>query len=103
MHDNGHFGAQQMCEVVEKDYYIPKMRGKIDKISSSCVQCILADRKRGKREALLRPIPKTDAPLLTYHIDFLGPMERTVKKYKHIFVVVDGFTKFAWLYIWLKH
>lgn len=98
VHDNGHFGAQKMCEIVEKDYYMPKVREQSDKVVSSCVQCILAERKRGKREGLLRPIPKEDAPLLTYHIDYLGPMEMTAKKYKHIFVVIDGFTKFTWLY-----
>lgn len=98
VHDNGHFCAQKMKDVVEQDYYIPKLSAKIDTIVKSCVPCILAERKRGKREGLLRPIPKEDAPLLTYHIDFLGPLELTCKKYKHLFVVVDAFTKFVWIY-----
>lgn len=44
------------------------------------------------------PIPKGDIPLLTYHIDHLGPMTATSKRYKYLFVVVDGFSKFVWLY-----
>lgn len=64
----------------------------------NCVLCILAERKRGKREGFLRPIPNENAPLLTYHIDCLGPLELTCKKYKHLLVIIDAFTKFVWLY-----
>lgn len=31
-------------------------------------------------------------------MDQLGPIPSTKKKYAHIFVVVDGFSKFVWLY-----
>lgn len=34
----------------------------------------------------------------TYYIDHLGPMPSTRKAYNHIFVIVDAFTKFVWLY-----
>lgn len=34
----------------------------------------------------------------TYHIDHVGTMVATCKMYQHIFVVVDAFTKFTWLY-----
>lgn len=33
-----------------------------------------------------------------YHVDHLGPMTSTSKQYKHLFIVVDGFSKFVWLY-----
>lgn len=44
------------------------------------------------------PIPKGYVPLSTYHIDHLGPMTSTSKLYKYILVVIDGFSKFTWLY-----
>ncbi|GFU34776.1 hypothetical protein TNCV_2319771 [Trichonephila clavipes] len=37
-------------------------------------------------------------PLSTYHVDFIGPLPSTNKRYQHIFTVVDAFTKFTWLY-----
>ncbi|XP_053968268.1 uncharacterized protein K02A2.6-like [Anastrepha ludens] len=43
-------------------------------------------------------IDKGNAPLLTIHIDHLGPLDATTKLYKHILIVVDGFSKFTWLY-----
>ena len=54
--------------------------------------------KGGKGGGLLNPIPKEDMPLSTYHIDFLGPLPTTNKKYNHIFSVIDAFSKFVWLY-----
>lgn len=98
IHDNGHFGIKKMTDIAEQDYYIPKLNQNLEKNVRNCVPCILAERKKGKREALLRPIPKEDAPLLTYHLDHLGPMHLTSKKYKYLFVVVDAFTKFVWIY-----
>ena len=44
------------------------------------------------------PIEKGNAPLDTFHIDHLGPLQSTKKSYIHIFVVVDAFSKFVWLY-----
>ena len=32
-----------------------------------------------------------------YHIDHLGPFRSTSKQYKHIFAIIDSFTKFCWL------
>ena len=64
----------------------------------SCVSCIITDEKAGKKEGFLKPIDKDDKPLVTFHIDHVGLMEMTKKSYNHILVVVDGFTKFVWLY-----
>lgn len=46
----------------------------------------------------MHPIDKGDVPLDTYHIDHVGPMVNTQKRYKHILVVIDAFSKFVWLY-----
>jgi len=47
---------------------------------------------------LLMPINKAQEPLGTYHIDYVGPLTDTKKKYNHIMAVVDGFTKYVWLH-----
>ncbi|GFW87733.1 transposon Ty3-I Gag-Pol polyprotein [Trichonephila clavipes] len=41
---------------------------------------------------------KNDLPLHTFHLDHLGPPATTSKKYKHVFAVIDAFSKFTWLY-----
>lgn len=97
-HDNGHFGVKKMSESIKKEYYIPNLTSKLENYISCCVPCVLAKRKKGKREGILKPIPKGDQPLNTYHIDHLGPMTATGKLYKYLLVVVDGFSKFTWIY-----
>ncbi|XP_017467881.1 PREDICTED: uncharacterized protein K02A2.6-like [Rhagoletis zephyria] len=57
-----------------------------------------AERKAGKSEGFLHPIDKGNYPFHTFHVDHLGPLPSTRKSYRHIFAVIDAFTKFVWLY-----
>ncbi|KAK9509894.1 hypothetical protein O3M35_004785 [Rhynocoris fuscipes] len=59
---------------------------------------LLEHRKKGKKEGELNTIEKGDSPLDTYHIDHLGPMTLTTKKYKYLLIIVDAFSKFIWIY-----
>lgn len=97
-HRKGHFGAKKTQEYVEKYFFIPDLSAKVPKVIASCVECLVINSKVGKKEGLLSPIGKEDQPLNTYHIDHVGPMTLTGKQYKYILVVVDGFSKFVWLY-----
>lgn len=97
-HENGHIGVRKMKERIETEYYIPNLEEKLKKFISCCIQCVVSERKLGKREGELTPIPKGSRPLETYHIDHVGPMTATGKAYRYIFVVIDGFSKFTWLY-----
>lgn len=97
-HDRGHFGINKTEAIVNKDFWFKGMREKVEQVVSNCLDCILAERKQGKQEGLLHSIDKGDTPLDTYHIDHVGPMVNTKKRYNHIFVVIDAFSKFVWLY-----
>lgn len=97
-HEQGHFGAAKTEALVRKDYWIPGLHSKVESVIRNCVPCILAERKHGKAECFLNPIEKGDTPLDTFHIDYLGPLQSTKKSYAHIFVTVDAFSKFVWLY-----
>ncbi|GFV46718.1 hypothetical protein TNCV_1881771 [Trichonephila clavipes] len=85
-------------DLVSKDFYIPRLKDKVEKCIQNCVTCILTNRKRGKQDGTLNPIEKNDLPLHTFHLDHLGPLATTSKKYKHVFAVIDAFSKFTWLY-----
>jgi len=62
---------------------------------SYCISCILAEKKWEKKKSELRPISKGDTPLSTYHLGSIA----TLKLYKYLFVVVDDFSKFVWIYL----
>lgn len=97
-HEEGHFGVKKMVEAIQREYFVPKLKELCENCRRNCIACILAERKSGKQEGFLHPIEKDSYPLMTYHIDHLGPMCNTPKQYKFIFIVVDAFAKFVWLY-----
>ncbi|XP_037958018.1 uncharacterized protein LOC119687677 [Teleopsis dalmanni] len=97
-HEKGHFAVKKTSELLRNDYFIPQLEEKIQKHIMNCIPCIVVNRKQGKQEGELHSLIKESIPLHTYHVDFLGPLESTNKQYKHIFVVIDSFTKFCWIY-----
>lgn len=97
-HHIGHFGIMKTEALIQRDYSITDLRNKISKVINNCVTCILANRKQGRKEGFLHSIDKGDTPLSMWHIDFLGPLTPTPKGYRHILAVIDGFTKFCWLF-----
>ena len=97
-HEKGHFAVKCTEENLNIEFYIYNVKQKIEKYVANGVICILVNHKSGKQESILHPIEKEETPLHTYHIDHLGPLESTHKNYKHIFAVIDVFTKFVWFY-----
>ncbi|GFT61269.1 transposon Tf2-6 polyprotein [Trichonephila clavipes] len=84
IHEKGHFSVAKTEEVVKQEFFIPNLNKLAQKVIVSSVPCDLANRKSGKREGFLNPIPKDETPLHTYHVDFIGPLESTNKNYQHI-------------------
>ncbi|XP_070855345.1 uncharacterized protein [Drosophila suzukii] len=68
-HKEGHFGIKKTRDILEKSYYIPRIQQKVERVVKGCVECLIIDSKRGKKEGLLSPIDKAQEPLGTYHID----------------------------------
>ena len=97
-HENGHFGIKKNLEALQQQYFFENMRKKIEAYIANCITCILGARKQGKGEGMLNPIPKHDVPMHTLHIDHVGPLSSTKKRYKHLLVIVDAFTKYCWIF-----
>lgn len=49
-HEKGNFRQKKMEEIIEKEFFIPKLKPKIERVIQNCVRCILSDRKNGKKE-----------------------------------------------------
>lgn len=98
LHGDAHLSKKIMYRMATNDYYIEGIGKKIEKIVDNCVVCILATPKKGTKDGWLNPLEKYDVPLHTFHIDHTGQLETTKKSYQYIFVVIDAFTKFTWLY-----
>ncbi|GFV35585.1 transposon Tf2-9 polyprotein [Trichonephila clavipes] len=99
IHENGHLSVGKTEEIVKQKFFIPNLTNVVKKVIVNYVPFILANKKTGKKERFLNPISKESIPLSTYHVDFIGLLPSTNKSYRHIFTVVDAFTKFTWLYL----
>lgn len=98
-HDElGHVGYDKVVNNLLKIYWFPKLREKVKEYIANCLRCIEFSPLSGKPEGFLHNIDKEKLPFQTLHIDHLGPLEKTKKGYKHLFVIVDAFTKFIKLY-----
>lgn len=97
-HNDGHYGVQRTIHNIKQKFWIPHLEPKVKQHISNCVRCILFNKKLGRQEGFLNPIHKGDAPLHTLQLDHVGPMDATSKQYRYLLTVVDGFSKFVWLY-----
>lgn len=57
-HETGHFSVKKTEEMLKQEYYIPKVKEKIEKIILSCVPCILVNKKRGSKKVIYTRFPK---------------------------------------------
>jgi len=94
----GHLGMEKTSEVILRTFWFPNLREKVKNFISNCLKCISYSPVSGKKEGELHPIPKTLIPFDTIHIDHYGPLEKTGKKNKYLFVIIDAYTKFVRLY-----
>ena len=90
-HEKGHGSAKKTQDVIKQEYYIPHLKNKVEKYISNCVRCIIANKKEGKQEGFLQSLLKPDIPLHTFHMDHLGPLQSTCKRYNHILAIIGQF------------
>lgn len=98
-HDElGHLGLEKTRESIEQMYWFPNMNSKIQVYIKNCLKCVTYSPSYGKQEGTLHSIPKGDLPFQTIHIDHYGPVDNSRLSKKHIFLIIDGFTKYVRLY-----
>jgi len=57
----------------------------------------MADDAKNCLEGETSLYPSANMPVDELHLDHFGPLQETRDHYKHIFVVMDAFTRFTWL------
>lgn len=58
--------------------------------------CVRGKGHSGPKQGLLHPIEKT-IPFHTLHLDCTGPFSVSSEGYKHVLIILDGFTKYCLL------
>lgn len=69
----------------------------IKKYVTACIECAYSKNTPTSKEGLLHSIPKLEIPFYTLHIDHLGPFVRSKRGNSYLLVIIDSFTKFAFV------
>lgn len=96
--DVGHVGLEKTIDLINKIYWFPGMYSQVKNHIESCIKCLTYSVPSGKKEGKLHVYDKGSRPFETLHVDHYGPLETTEHGFKHIFIVIDAFTKFVYLY-----
>ena len=97
--DLGHLGSAKKMEDILEVYWFPDMKQKVKDYIFNCLKCVEFAPVSGKNEGFLHSIEKEKLPFQVVHADHLGPFEKTSKGFKHLLIIIDGFTKFTKLYL----
>ncbi|KAF3621972.1 hypothetical protein FXO37_32515 [Capsicum annuum] len=96
-HDDGligHFGIDKTLEILEEQFYWPRMRKDVVKICYQCMDCMSA-KSRLLPHGLYTPLPTPSCPWFDISMDFVLGMPWTQRGRDSIFVVVNRFSKMA--------
>ena len=84
----GHFGRDKTLDLVQADFYWPKLNRDVDRLVKQCHVCHLA-KTRNQNNGLYMPLPVPMAPWENISLDFVVGLPRTQRNKDSIMVVVD--------------
>lgn len=93
--ENCHVGFEKTITKIREHFWFPAMAVFVRKYILRCLVCIKRKGHHGPKQGFLHPIQKTALPFHTIHLDCTGPFTESNEGYKHILLIVDGFTKFC--------
>ena len=96
--DMAHCGAEKTYQGIFTQYWFPSMRKRIRDHIDNCIICLMANTGSQAREGQLNEVKTASKPFEIIHVDHFGPLPATNKGSKHVFVVIDSFTRFTWLF-----
>lgn len=93
----GHLGIYRTQAKINEYFFNPNLDRIVNDKVKQCKICQMSKTSQRKYEGKLISIP-IEQSLNTVFVDILGPMVRTRTGNKYLLVMVDGFSRFVWLY-----
>ena len=91
-----HIGPEKVRRKMLKHFWMNKMTEKIKTYVDNCMECNKAKPRREKKAAL-GSLEEVTEPFQRVHIDLIGGLGTTRKQNNWILVIVDAFSRFAYL------
>jgi hypothetical protein len=90
----GHFGFRKTLELIQREFWWPRMAKDIKHFTDSCEVCGRCKVPRHKPYGLLEPLPAATKPWSSVTMDFIVELPKS-QDYNAILVVVDRMTKLS--------
>lgn len=90
-----HTGIFKTFERLKLRYYWPKMLSDVARYVRNCAICLTHKPLLKSPAGHMGKHPEVTKPWQTISVDFFGPLPRSSRGYKYIFVVTDTFGKFS--------
>lgn len=74
------------------------MRKKIYDYIDNCLTCLLANTFTNRNEDEIQSSDNPKFPFEVIHIDYFGPLQQSNDGFKYIFVIVDVYSRYTWLF-----
>ncbi|GBG89732.1 hypothetical protein CBR_g49584 [Chara braunii] len=95
-HDaTGHFGYKKTSANLVQRFWWPRMLDDAKKYVETCQVCQRDKPRTQASFGLLKPLPIPDGPGLSVSMDFMDTLVTSKSGKRHIFVIIDRFTKYA--------
>lgn len=94
---SGHFGWQRTTELIERQFWWPKLREDVQSFVHSCTSCQQSKASNQRPFGLLSPLPIPDSRWHTVTMDFITDLPKTSEGHDAILVFVDKLTKYVHL------
>ncbi len=98
VHDNpsgAHFGTLRCTEVLQRQFYWPKMMKQVHKFVATCHACQKSKPVTTLTQGLLKPLDVPGERFSEITMDFLTGIPETEQGYNMVFVIVDRLSKRA--------
>ncbi|GBG68344.1 hypothetical protein CBR_g2888 [Chara braunii] len=95
-HDaTGHFGYKKTSANLVQRFWWPRMLDDAKKYLETCQVCTRDKLRTQAPLGLLKPLPILDGPGLSVSMDFMDTLVTSKSGKRHIFIIIDRFTKYA--------
>lgn len=92
---SAHGGFYKTGERVRRKYFWPNMIKDVRGYVNKCQVCKAAKHSNKNQTTPMGKMRESEMPWQLIFVDLIGPLPRSKNGYKHIFVVVDSFSKFV--------
>jgi Integrase zinc binding domain/Chromo (CHRromatin Organisation MOdifier) domain len=91
--ESGHPGKNKLYELVHRMYFWPQLSRDVKQFTRNCHSCMRNKTSRLRYQGTLKPLPIPLQRWRELSIDFVGPIQKTVRGFDMIMVVVDRLSK----------